>query len=127
MFEKILEAYREGDNNLFEARVRNWLSEELPCPFNTDSPEYVLYSKAVFAYRRWRKNGISSRYAKVQMVEYVREIAKLQDKKDIIPELAEKVPDAVKEIKLEEPVHMTGVIPEKGHFFKKKVKNNESK
>ena len=126
MFDKVFEAYKSGDDALFTARARNWMDAELPCPFEPGSPEYELYAKAVLAHKRWRGKGISSRYAKIQMVDYIREIAKLQDKKDVIPELAE-IPEPVKEVKLEEPVHMTGVVPEKVHFFKKKVKDDESK
>lgn len=123
MFDKILDAYQNKDETLFEARVRNLLDAGLPCPFESGSAEHALYSKAVMAHKRWRAKGISSRYAKVQMLDYFRQIAELQ--KDKPKESVAEMPVAVNEVKLEEPVHMTGVLPEKIHFFKKKVKDDE--
>lgn len=135
MFDQIMDAYRKGDEALFTARVRNWLDADLPCPFEPGSAEQGLYAKAVLAHKRWRGNGISSRYAKIQMVDYVRQIAELQkDKHKPVktPVKADKeksaeTPVTVNEVKLEEPVHITGVVPEKIHFFKKKADKNEGK
>ena len=115
MFEKILDAYQKGDIDLFTARVRNWLDAESPCPFESGSIEQGLYAKAVLAHKRWRAKGIASRYAKVQMVDYVRQIAELQKNKNIAEDenkKNKKAPTKVKEVKLDESVHITGVIPE---------------
>ena len=139
MFDKILEAYQKKDEALFAARVRNWLDAELPCPFEPGSPEHGLYAKAVMAHKRWRGKGISSRYAKVQMIDFVRQIAEMQKDKQKAVETSDnavgetpvetsvETPVVVNEVKLEEPIHMTGVVPEKIHFFKKKVDKNENK
>ena len=135
MFDKILDAYQKKDEALFAARVRNWLDAELPCPFEPGSPEHGLYAKAVMAHKRWRGKGISSRYAKVQMIDFVRQIAEMQKDKqkavetsdNAVGETPVETPAVVNEVKLEEPMHMTGIVPEKIHFFKKKVKDDESK
>lgn len=135
MFDKILDAYEKKNEALFAARVRNWLDAELPCPFEPGSPEHGLYAKAVMAHKRWRGKGISSRYAKVQMLDFVRQIAEMQKDKqkavetsdNAVDETQVETPAVVNEVKLEEPMHMTGVVPEKIHFFKKKVDKNENK
>ena len=122
MFDQILEAYKNGDDTLFEARVRNWLDSETTCPFEPGSPERTLFMKAVHAHKRWRGKGISFRYSKILMVDYVRQIAEMQKNKHVSEPA--KTPAVVNDVRLEEPEHMTGVIPENDHFFKKSEKKN---
>jgi hypothetical protein len=120
LFENVMSAYKSGDENLFIARVRNWMAAESENPFPKNSAAHELFFKASQAYRRWQKKVINYRNSKVQMIEYARELAKLnpsnpyENKNNSLQQIEEQEKNEI-EIKEEpkifdEPIHIMGVV-----------------
>ena len=111
LYDKVIEAYKSGDENLLTAAARNWIEAGEENPFKPDTEESNLYFNACRAYRIWKSGGISSRVSKLRMVKFVKQIAELDLPNPYeIPKT--KQPKKVKQVVTEEPVHMFGVIPE---------------
>ena len=103
LYNKVIEAYKAGDDNAFVAAARNWIENTEESPFN-DSELNSLFGSAKRNYRLWKSNGISSRVSKLRMVSDVRKI---------MEKGTEKTPEEpVKEdMVLDKPKYIFGVIP----------------
>lgn len=147
---KIVEAYTQKNNGLLEASIRNMMDANIDNPFELGTPEHNLFARAKVAHRKWRNKEISGRRGRVQMLEYVTEIARiLSEKKDEKPvkelveeSVEESIEESIKEpaeepvvffepavttyetVTLDVPKHILGVIPAKK--TKKKAKKDDS-
>lgn len=103
LYDKLLYAYKSGNEELFAASTRNWLTEEGENPFEENSPAYQLYFTALMYYKKWRAKVINYRNSKVQMIECAKKIAELN--------LPNPYPEEQHVVE-PEPVHVLGVMPE---------------
>ena len=115
LYNKVIEAYKSGDENAFAAAARNWVAEETVNPFEENTEEYELFFKARTAYDIWYSGAINARVSKRRMIAAVKSIAELnlpnpygevKEKKKLFEKVAEQ-----KEQK--EQIHVLGVVPEK--------------
>lgn len=74
LYNKVIEAHKAGDENMFAAAAKNWMCEAEEAPFE-DAEAKELFSKAKRNYRIWKSGAISSRVSKLRMIECVRKIA----------------------------------------------------
>lgn len=74
LYNKVIEAHKAGDENMFAAAAKNWICEAEEAPFE-DAEAKELFSKAKRNYRIWKSGAISSRVSKLRMIECVRKIA----------------------------------------------------
>ena len=108
LYEKVIKAYKENNENTLTAAAINWVSASEENPFNQDTPEHDLFFNALKSYRIWRSGAINARISKKRLVRFVREIAAL----DLPNPYKANSPKEEKKIVVEEPVHVLGVIPE---------------
>ena len=104
LYDKVIAAYKSGDENAMNAAARNWVESCPDNPFEPGTEANNLYFEACRNYRLWKGNGISSRVSKVRMINRVKSIAALD-----LPNPYDK---PKKKVKKEEPVHVLGIIPE---------------
>ena len=120
LYDKVIEAYKSGNENAFAAAARNWCEAGGSNPFKPNTKESNLYFDACRAYRLWTSKSINARVSKRRMIDYVKQIAEL--------DLPNPYPEKKKRVVKEEPEHVLGVLPteEKKHFFNKR-KEGENK
>ena len=105
LYNKVIEAYKSGDENAMTAAARNWMEVDGENPFPADSEASNKYFNAARAYRIWKSGAINSRVSKQRMTRLVREIAELN-----LPNPYEKPKTkTTKKVKQE---HILGVLPE---------------
>ena len=75
LYDKVIEAFNSGDENLFVAATRNWAEAGGDNPFPSGTEEYTLFANACKAYNIWRSGAINSRVSKKRMVAYIQKIA----------------------------------------------------
>lgn len=113
LYEKVIEAFKSGDENLFNAAARNWSEQADDAPFEK-AEDRDLFFKARRNYTLWKSGAINSRVSKIRMIDNVRQIAE------------KNLPNPYKkEVKKEkEPVRVLGVVPEEEkeekHIFRRK-------
>lgn len=76
LYENVIKAYHENNNELFIAAARNWIEGTSENPFeNREAHEYFFNANK--SYRAWIRGGIDSRSAKVRMISNIRKIAEM--------------------------------------------------
>ena len=124
LYEKVINAYKSGDENLFNASARNWIEGADIAPFE-NSEAVGLFGAAKHHYALWKSNGISSRVSKLRMINDVSKIAEMD-----LPNPYKEAKKRKEEHK-EEPMHVLGVVPDKTveslaeepkHFFSRRKK-----
>lgn len=103
LYDKLIEAYQENDENHFAAAARNWVENAENAPFKNEEANALLGS-AKHHRNLWISGGISSRVSKIRMIECVRKIMEM----DIDNPYCEPIIAKEKH----EPKHILGVIPE---------------
>ena len=112
LYDKVIEAYRSGDENLFNAAARNWIEGAENAQFN-DPELNDLFDKAKRCCNAWRNKAINGRVSKIRMINCVRAIAEKGLANPYNPN------EKIEEVKQEEDkpeeinkIHVLGVIPE---------------
>lgn len=124
MFDKILEAYQIGDQNMLNGRIRSWMDSLPENPFEMNTPEHDLFFKAQRAHKRWRSGSISGRLGRREMLEYVTEIAKIyverrenngekHNAESDSTKSSTSIPEAANKKNLDVAQHVLGVVPDK--------------
>lgn len=104
LYDKVLTTYKSGDENAFHAAARNWVvSADYGCFSNPEAND--LLTKAKGSLKTWAEGGIASRRSRIVVFECVEEIAKMG-----LPNPYQETP---KEVPVNDPIHVLGVIPEK--------------
>ena len=109
LYDKVILAYKAGDENMFNAAARNYAAKADDAPF--DDPEArELFFSAKRNYHIWQNKAISGRVSKLRMIEDIRKLAE----KDLPNPYLEqrKVIKKSEQVKKAEPVHVLGVVPE---------------
>ena len=73
-FESIVQAFKENNEERFNANVRNWMDMDLENPYPTNTKEHRLYFSMKSAWRDWRGKTINMRSAKQRMLRLAREL-----------------------------------------------------
>ena len=73
-FESIVQAFKENNEERFNANVRNWMDMDLENPYPTNTKEHRLYFGMKSAWRDWRGKTINMRSAKQRMLRLAREL-----------------------------------------------------
>lgn len=138
LYEKFIDAYKNGTNSEFEAAAFNFISAEPENKFEGEGAELLF--KAGIMYRRWRTQSISCKHARKEMFVLLKQLADMDlpnpydkpEEEEVIehePEVVEpepetvEEPEVVEEVVNEEPVHVLGVVPEeKKSFFSRHKK-----
>lgn len=92
LYDLMMEGYKSGNENLFEARARNWVVGADYACFD-DEEANRLFEEARGHCALWRANIISSRNERVRMIRCIRQIAE----KDLPNPYPEEVKEEVKE------------------------------
>jgi hypothetical protein len=144
LYNKVLECL-DKDESTFNAVARNWIEGTNEANFKNEKAE-ELFIRAKQCCAIWRSGAINSRISKRRMIEYVREIAKMNlpnpyDPNEVVPEpvlfvqeepkaveVKEEIPFTEKPVVAEEPVakeeptHVLGVVPEEKKLFSRHKK-----
>lgn len=106
-FESIVQAFKESNEERFNANVRNWMDMDLENPYPTNTKEHRLYFGMKSAWRDWRGKTINMRSAKQRMLRLARE---LMQENMLNPYVKEE--SKILEEPLELPVEKPVEIPE---------------
>lgn len=106
LYDSVVSAYG-GDEGTFNAYARNWITNADKPPFD-NADANVLFDQAKRNYNIWQNNAINSRFAKKQMIAFVRKIAEMElpnpYEKEVISEESQPEKDVTAEPKTEELV-----------------------
>jgi len=146
LYEKVIAA-SSLDESAFNVAAKNWIGCTEEAPFEDENAK-ELYSKAKICYVKWKNKTIDGNISKQRMINYVREIAKMnlpnpykweplivipveepkeESKVELVEEPVEE-PKTIAEVnvfeeKKKEPQRVLGVVPEeKPHLFGKNKK-----
>ena len=111
LYEKVLNAYKNGTKEEFSIAATAWVEHANENPY-TNREAHLLFFNAKKYYRAWRNQGIDMRSAKRNMVACVRKIIEMElsnpykkEKKEEkkIEEPKKKATNKIKDVKKEEP------------------------
>ena len=77
LYEKMLAASRDHNEDLVAVVGSNLLAQKLDNPFQQNTKEHELYFTASLYYTRWRNNGIDARSSRRRMAEALNKLAAL--------------------------------------------------
>lgn len=134
LFKKMKDAYKNEKYDVMESSARNWLLLDPENPFAPNSPEHEAFFQMQRCFIIWRNGDINGRINKRKMVEWAKELCKIDPKQPykFDKKAAEEEAKAAQEIKPqeikkeepkeqpkveqtvieEEPKKVFGVIPE---------------
>lgn len=136
-FNNLIKGYAIGDEVAIEQNATNLCQLAENNPFTYDTEEYEKFYQMQRSCRLWLKNGVDHKINRRKMIGYAKELCALnpkqpyiydkkadeEEKKQILEAENARIAkvnsieeinktEVVQKVELEEPVHMTGVIPE---------------
>ena len=127
LYDQFIEAYKNGTEGQFEAAAFNYIANESDNPFTGNAAE--VFFKAGIMYRRWKTQSISCKRARKELFVLMKELADMdlpnpyrkgEVKEEVVepePNTVHEEPEVVETVQLDEPVHVTGVVPEEKKSF----------
>ena len=109
-FESIVQAFKENNEERFNANVRNWMDMDLENPYPTNTEEHRLYFGMKSAWRDWRGKTINMRSAKQRMLRLARELMQESMLNPYVKEES-KILEEPLELPTEEPVETVVETP----------------
>ena len=117
LYDKVVAAFKSGDENLFNASARNWIEGAEEAPFeNAHAKDVFMAAKSDD--RLWRSGAINGRVSKIRMIKKVHEIMEMNlpnpyKKSEEVKKVSVKPEPKKEPAPQKEPSHIMGVIPDK--------------